>query len=422
MNELGQEEPNRVTDPTKDDVVRRLSKSILVNALLLATAACASTQGAPSEEPAPERSFLPEGPPIEQPGDAYLMYYAHASGVRVRNTALGVDSVVIPRAGDVVGKQSPDNAYLALAYRRGDSTALVIVNGHSGAMSPVHAAGGNGAYTFAWATASDTLGVAYRPIGDGQSAVLIADLNGNVRDVGCAASNRFIVWRAGGQLVVRDARNIYTVDARNCNTLATLPMRGKTDIEYSYDGNRVVFPRDGSLYLASYNGAGAQQLAGAPFNPQNPTWSPDNRRIAFEIRSTQFRNITHVAVHDLGTGRVWFNAEERALGMPRDNNPCWSPRGDRLAHDREYQRRGVDGEPYVQKQKIITPASSEVEDVLLEELVRGQGPDAESCGWIDDQHLSLVSANGLRIFNLETKVAYEMPHNTVLLYARVLTR
>ncbi len=108
--------------------------------------------------------------------------------------------------------------------------------------------------------------------------------------------------------------------------------------------------------------------------------------------------------------------------MPRDNNPCWSPRGDRLAHDREYQRRGVDGEPYVQKQKIITPASNEVEDVLLEELVRGQGPDSESCGWIDDQHLSLVSANGLRIFNLETKVAYEMPDNTVLLYARVLTR
>ncbi len=278
---------------------------------------------------------------------------------------------------------------------------------------------GSGSYTFAWARGSDALGVGYRPTdGSTRSAVLIADRAGNVRNVGCSVSNRFIAWRASGQIVVGDGTNMYTVDARNCETLATLPMRGKTDINYSPDGNRVAFKRDGSLFLAEYNGANPRQIAAARSAASNPRWSPDSRKIAFEIQSTRYANTTHVAVYDYATRQATFRAEPRPLGVPDDHNPCWSPDGTRLSLDRSYARRGASGE-YVQQQKVITPVPGEDENVVLEELISGTMPASDGCAWIDDQHIALVSADGPKILNVDTKVAYNMPDNVQLLFAKV---
>ena len=42
------------------------------------------------------------------------------------------------------------------------------------------------------------------------------------------------------------------------------------------------------------------------------------------------------------------------------------------------------------------------------------------CAWIDDNHLVVTLADGPRIVNIETKVAYRLPENSRLLYATVL--
>ena len=195
-------------------------------------------------------------------------------------------------------------------------------------------------------------------------------------------------------------------------------MSGKTDITYSPDGSRVAFKRANSLFVAEYNGANTQQIASARSAASNLQWSPDSRKIAFEIQSPRHDNITHVAVYDYATGNATFRADQRPLGVPDDHNPCWSPDGTRLSLDRSYARRGESGE-YVQKQKVITPVPGEDENVVLEELIRGAIPTSEGCAWVDDQHIALVSADGSKILNVDTKVAYSLPDNVRLLFAKV---
>jgi Tol biopolymer transport system component len=173
------------------------------------------------------------------------------------------------------------------------------------------------------------------------------------------------------------------------------------------------------LFIAEYNGANTQQIAAPRSRAENMRWSPDSRKIAFEIRSPRYSNVTHVAIYDYATGQVTFNSEEQPLGVPQDNNPCWSPDGTRISIDRTYSRRGETGD-YVQKQKVIMRVPGNDEDVVVEELIRGAVPDErDSCSWIDNRHIALVSADGPRILNVNTKVAYRMPSTARLLYARV---
>lgn len=392
---------------------RGFAQSVLVVAVGLIAAGCASSGSVRS---------APAGPPIVQPGDGYLMYYADATGVRIRSTGSVIDSVLIAGATDIEAKPSPDRSAVAVSYRQGNSTSLVLIDAVSGAVSTVHSAPGRGSYTFVWARGSDALGAAYRPtVGSGSSAVLIADRGGRVRNVGCTASNRFIAWRSGGggQIVVGDGTNIYAVDAGDCQTLATLPMSGKSHITYSPDGDRIFFKRANSLFIAEYNGANTQQIAAPRSRAENMRWSPDSRKIAFEIRSPRYSNVTHVAVYDYATGQVTFNSEERPLGVPQDNNPCWSPDGTRISIDRTYSRRGEAGD-YVQKQKVIMRVPGNDEDVVVEELIRGAVPgERDSCSWVDNRHIALVLADGPRIINVNTKVAYRMPSAARLLYVRV---
>ena len=154
---------------------RGFGQKVLVVAVGLIAAGCASS-GAPGPVPS-----APAGPPIAQPGDVYLMYYADATGVRIRSTGSVIDSVLITGATDIEAKPSPDRSAVAVSYRQGNSTSLVLIDAVSGAVSTVHSARGRGSYTFVWARGSDALGAAYRPTGgSGRGAVLIADRAGRV--------------------------------------------------------------------------------------------------------------------------------------------------------------------------------------------------------------------------------------------------
>ncbi|MCH7475678.1 MAG: PD40 domain-containing protein, partial [Gemmatimonadetes bacterium] len=212
------------------------------------------------------------------------------------------------------------------------------------------------------------------------------------------------------------------VSARDCSTLATLSRRDKTHIQYSPDGNRVLFERNGGLIGARYDGASSQWVARSRYRPRNARWSPDGSRIAFEVQSEQYGNITHLAIYEYATGRMTIHSDEKPLGVPRDMNPCWSPNGDRIAHDRDYFRSGG-GQEYVQRQRVASAMDGGTEVVVAEELVRDVSPaEPGPCGWIDDNHLVVTSTEGPRVFNIETKVAYRLPENSRLLWARVVSR
>lgn len=369
--------------------------------------------------PAVVEDVAPAGPALAQPGDSYVMYYANGSGIRVRDTGRQMDSTLVAGATDVRAAPSPDRRRVALSYRLANMTSLIVVDGVSGRVSRVHDGPGDGEYTLAWSAAGDVLGIGFRA-GEG-GGILVSDGNGNLRDVGCSDSNRFLAWRSSGQAVVSDDQNVYTVNTSDCSTLATLPMQGKSDITYAPNGGRVAFRRGGSLFVAEHDGANAQQVTNARSNPANLRWSPDGGRLAFDVQSSQYADVTHIAIYDLATGQATFNAEERALGMPRDAQACWSPNGRSIAHERAYFRTDGSGQSYLQRQKVVRPIPGSDENVLLEELVRGTpAEDRWLCRWIDDGHLALQSNEGPLIYNVDTKTAYEMPRDGRLLYARVV--
>ena len=395
-----------------------LDKIVISTTLALLAGGCASAPPV-VEEPAPE---TPTGPPITQPGDGYLMYYVDGTDIHVRETAAGVDSVILADVTDVRTSVSPDRRHVAMAYAREDSAMLAMIDVVSGRVSTIHSAP-SGEYTMAWSGESDALGAAYRPTArGGRGAVFVADLDGAVRDVGCSASNRFVAWRSDGQVIVGDAANIYTVDVRGCRTLATLPRRDKAQIRYSPDGSRVLYQRSGGLIGARYDGSSSQWVARSRYEPGNARWSPDGRRIAFEVQSPRFGNITHLAIYEYATGIITVRDDEKPLGLPRDSNPCWSPSGDRISHDREYLR-SAGGQDYVQKQNVVASSSGGDEVVVAEELIRDrQSVGVSGCGWIDDLHVALASIDGPRIYNVDTKVAYRLADTSRLLYARVVQR
>ncbi len=89
---------------------------------------CSSSQGRAVDP-------VPAGPPLVQPGDGYVMYYADNTGIRLRNTGARIDSVLLSAATDVQAKPSPDRDAIAVSFRRGGSAHLILVDAVTGAVS-----------------------------------------------------------------------------------------------------------------------------------------------------------------------------------------------------------------------------------------------------------------------------------------------
>ncbi len=406
------------------------------------TAACASGSPPPTAAPAPRAT-------IEAPvGEHYVIHYVDDGGLRRRDTRSGIDSMMVSIEGSVVeSKESRDKRHIAVAFERGDSKALAIIDVTSGGITEVHAVPGAARYSLAWSADGETLGVGYRVEGaDGQrraSGIALIDIDGTVRDVGCSVSNRFVAWVANGRLAVGDGVNYYIVNPRGCGTVATIPLRGKQDVTFSPDGRKMFLrrgPQDQysrqqagnrlELHVADYNGANSRRVTDYRFEARNARWSPDSRKIAFELKSQRFANLWHVAVYDLARDQATFDAKQRTLGQPQDGEPFWSPGGDKLVHDRSFARRGA-GQSYSTNQKVVkvlpegsATLSNSAEIVVAEEVsqegtVTGE-PIGRTLGWIDDTHIAFSSSRWTRITNIDQKQTYDLPPSAHLLGVAVV--
>ncbi len=407
--------------------------------MLVLTAGCGSAGTPPADAPAP-------APVVEAPvGEHYLIHYVDHTGIRRRDTRTRTDTVILATPGEVMlSRRSGDGTKVAVALARSDSTVLVMVDLADGSLSQVHAVPGEATYTFDWSVGGEKLGVGYRVESGsepGRSGVLLIDAAGDIHDVGCSVSDRFVAWVPNDRLAVGDGANFYIVDARGCRTLATIPLRGRRDVTYSPDGRRIFLrrgPQDQfsrqragrrlELYVADYNGANPKRVTDYRFEARNARWSPDSRKIAFELKSQQFANLWHVAVYDLARDQATFDAKQRTLGQPLDSDPYWSPSGAKLVHDRSYARQGA-GQSYSTNQKIVKvlppggTLSNSAETVVGEELSQEDGVTGEPIGrtlrWIDDTHIAFASPRWTRITNIEGNHTYDLPAGARLLSVEV---
>lgn len=97
---------------------------------------------------------------------------------------------------------------------------------------------------------------------------------------------------------------------------------------WSPDAKRLAFVRADSVWIIRRSGAGARRLASGG----NPTWSP-SRRIAFFTNLRRCRQC-------IATINSSGHALRQVSRGPRDFEPAWSPRADRLAYVSENRRTG----------------------------------------------------------------------------------
>jgi len=102
---------------------------------------------------------------------------------------------------------------------------------------------------------------------------------------------------------------------------------------WSPDGRKLAFQRNGAqpndldIYVVNWDGSGLQQLTFGPTIDQEPAWSPTSQRIAF-IRGGSI----HV-MNANGSGVT------RLSSAGTDSHPSWSPDGSRIVF--ESGRTGV---------------------------------------------------------------------------------
>jgi TolB protein len=118
---------------------------------------------------------------------------------------------------------------------------------------------------------------------------------------------------------------IYTMSPDGSGQVALTTNQFDTAPEWSADGSRIVFEREGDIYVMNADGTGVTNLTNTPppIDDGSPTWSPDGTRIAF---ASVRQNSDIYVMNDDGTGEVQLTSDTRY-----DDFPAWSPDGMTIA-------------------------------------------------------------------------------------------
>ncbi len=395
-----------------------MQNAMLTNAVVtmlgLYLAGCASG-GTPNPTPQPESAAVVA--PLA--GENFVVYYNDGIGLRLRDTRSGSDAVLLPRSPVITnGEAGFGMGLAAFAQRSGDSTWLRILVHGTNAPATVHR-GGVGRYSYAWSRDRRQLAFGFEPASrsGGAAGIWVVSGDGEVRSVGCRMATGVHAWRSNRELLVSDARNVYAVNAETCATLATLPKQGKQNFAFASGGERLSFSRGPELYVANYNGSGSQKISDPQVAARDANWAADGSKVAFVINSPRFANRTHVAVHDVATGRISYSDRESPLGVPNESNPCWSPDGRRLLFDRVFDRS--DGaQTYQTHQRVVKRDNTET--VVFEELVRdGRRASNTACTWVDDGHILISTNSDYRVINVDDRSEYAIGDAESVLMVRV---
>ncbi|MBW3536032.1 MAG: prolyl oligopeptidase family serine peptidase, partial [Gemmatimonadetes bacterium] len=124
-------------------------------------------------------------------------------------------------------------------------------------------------------------------------------------------------------------RSVWAASTRDGRTWE---VAGAWDAVLSPDGRWIAWDQDGQIHRAAVDPGAtsrptredARPLVRAWGENEEPVWSPDSRRIAFE---SDREDHAFVGVYDTGARTVtWL-----AAGVDRDSDPVWSPDGRRVA-------------------------------------------------------------------------------------------
>jgi hypothetical protein len=398
--------------------------AILLGVLL---AACGPSGPSANVAPAPRVTA-----PL--PGDNYTYVYEEEGILGHYDTRVARDDTTAGGLRELLAvAAAPDGSGVAVGYATAESTLVVAIRTSGPEVHRIYAGPSGASITLAWSGDAAKLGVGVR---GGQGGVFVLEADGTTRNVGCRAASGFEAWRSPSEAVVHDEANFYTVRIADCGTLATFSRAGKSDIRFAPNGSRVSYfvdreaqfrNRAGTetipeLWIARHDGSGARKVADYQGRPQNARWSPDGRRIAYEVASLRWANTLHLITYEVASESFTYIAEEKQLGVPSDFSLCWSPDGRRFAHDRIYAR-STGAQAYTTRQVVVR--EGEVERVVFDEVIDEPAAQVAEdrparCRWTDPTHVLVDTRRGQQIVDVADGDVHRFPPAQKVLGARVV--